>query len=230
MLNTLLSGSGDFKSALIELLLSLPIIFLVLSAHGAAQAFIANKLGDPTAKNFGCITLNPFKHIDPFGFISMVLVGFGWAHAVPIESRNFKKPRRDMALTSAAGPIANLILGIIFAILLKVATLFSPYLLYSNYFGGGKETFLSILFTFLMYGVVYNVSFAVLNLLPIPPFDGSRIFYIFLPPKYYFTIMKYEFYIQLAVLLLLVFGVLSPVINFFTSAIVNLIFFVLAIV
>ena len=92
MLRYLLVGDGDFKGFLLQFLLSLPIIFLMLSLNGAAQGYIANKLGDPTAKNLGKLTLNPLVHIDPLGLIAMVVVGCGWVSPVPINSRNFKKP------------------------------------------------------------------------------------------------------------------------------------------
>ncbi len=112
-------------SSLIEnlpiILLGLPAVLLALSFHEMCHAFAANKLGDPTARSLGRMTLNPFKHIDPIGFICMLLFHFGWANPVPINTRYFKKPRRDMALSSAAGPLSNLLLGIISALVLRLA-------------------------------------------------------------------------------------------------------------
>ena len=101
-------------------LLSLPIILLALSVHEASHGIMANKLGDPTAKNFGRLTLNPLKHIDPFGFLCMLFFHFGWAKPVPVNSRYFKKPRRDMALTATAGPVSNILISLIFAGLLRL--------------------------------------------------------------------------------------------------------------
>jgi len=132
MLSTLLSGNTDMKSFLIELLLSLPIIFLIISVHETAHGFVAYKLGDPTAKNLGRLTLNPLKHIDPFGFASMVLVGYGWANPVPINTRYFKKPRRDMALVGLAGPVSNLILAFVFALLQKLALSVAPRMMFAS--------------------------------------------------------------------------------------------------
>ena len=190
MLTNLIAGA-DLESTIIRILLSLPIVLLSLSMHEMAHGFVASKLGDPTAKNLGRVTLNPIKHLDPIGFICMVLFGIGWANPVPINSRYFKKPRRDMALSAAAGPISNLILAVIFAVLLKIAYMI---LLPVTFTSETSLLIAQILISFLLLGVRLNITLAVFNLIPIPPFDGSRILYVFLPPKYYFGVMKYERY------------------------------------
>ena len=196
-------------------LLSLPAILLALSVHEASHGLMANKLGDPTAKSFGRLTLNPMKHIDPFGFLCMLFFHFGWAKPVPVNSRYFKKPRRDMALTAAAGPVSNVLLSLVFAGLLRL-----DLLLVTKFFGtdlvnvwtilsgtGAEISFgfkmMSVLTYMLYMGVMLNISLAVFNLIPIPPFDGSRIAYTFLPVNLYFKIMRYERYIMVAILLLL---------------------------
>lgn len=112
-------GGGSMQSYFISLLLALPVVLLALSLHEAAHGFVALRLGDPTARNLGRITLNPIKHLDIIGFISMLLVGFGWANPVPVNTRHFKKPRRDMALTALAGPASNLLLSLVFLLLLR---------------------------------------------------------------------------------------------------------------
>jgi len=222
MLTNLIAGA-DLESTVIRILLSLPIVLLSLSMHEMAHGYIASKLGDPTAKNLGRVTLNPIKHLDPIGFICMVLFGIGWANPVPINSRYFKKPRRDMALSAAAGHISNIILAIIFAVLLKLTYSFLVPAVLTD---PSESSFLilEILISFLLLGVRLNITLAVFNLIPIPPFDGSRILYVFLPPKYYFGVMKYERYIAIGIMLLLFLGVLDPAISFVSSTIMKLIF------
>lgn len=203
-------------SDFIPYLLSLPIVLLALSVHETAHGYAAYKLGDPTANSFGRLSLNPLKHIDPLGFICMLVFHFGWAKPVPINSRYFKKPRRDMAITAAAGPLSNILLSVVFAGLLRVELLVIERLYNRELLsvinmvinGTGADlspTFklLAVLAYMLYMGVVLNISLAVFNLIPIPPFDGSRIFYTFLPVNLYFKIMRYERYIMIAILVLL---------------------------
>ena len=219
MLRYMITDGSDPKAYIIHLLLCLPIILISLSLHELAHGYVAYKLGDPTAKNFGRLTLNPAKHLDPIGFICMLLAGFGWANPVPINTRNFKNPRRDMAISAAAGPISNVLLAAVFCALLKVYTIVAPNFMVSTEFSANVRYFT---FVFLYYGISLNLTLAVFNLLPVPPLDGSRLLYVFLPPKYYFGVMKYERYISLAIMFLLLFGVLSPVISFVTDGLMSL--------
>ena len=211
-----------------QMLLSLPIIMLTLSVHEYAHGLIAKKLGDPTADNLGRLTINPLKHIDPIGFIMFLLIGVGYAKPVPITSRNFKKPRRDMALVGAAGPISNAIMALIFTTLLKVFDLFIP-LIYSS--GEAWAITASGYFVMLLYlGIYYNVAFALFNLIPAPPLDGSRILYAFLPSRILFRVQQYERYFFIGVLaIMLVFSVLGisvigTVTNFFVDLLFKLFF------
>ncbi len=215
-------GGGDMLSWVVSILLSLPVVLLSLSLHETAHGYIAYKLGDPTARSLGRLTLNPLKHLNPVGFLCMLLVGFGWANPVPVNSRYFKKPRRDMALTALAGPLSNLLLAIIFLLLLR----FVGYGVLARIPASSEFAFNVIYFTllFFYYGVYMNVTLAVFNLLPVPPLDGSRLLFYFLPPKWYFKIAPYERYITLAVLLLLLLGPLSEFIGWVTTLILRLLF------
>ena len=212
-------GGGDLSSYLISLLLSLPIVLLALSVHEMAHGYVAYRLGDPTARSLGRLTLNPLKHLDPYGFICMLLVGFGWANPVPVNSRYFKKPRRDIALVGLAGPLSNLLLAVVFLLLLR----FIGFSWLAQMTVTSQMQFNLIYFTciLLYYGVYMNITLAVFNLLPVPPLDGSRIFYIFLPPRLYYKIMQHQRTITLVVMALLLLGPLSAVISRISGLIIN---------
>ena len=211
MLFSLLS-SGDIKLAIIQLLLSIPVVLMALSCHEAAHAYAAYKMGDRTAFNLGRMTINPAKHLDLMGTIFMIAFGFGWAKPVPINPRNFDNPKKGMAITGIAGPIANFILGVIGTILC-VATAFAQ----NKLITAGKIAELGVNIFYVAYiffylFAMYNFVFMVFNLIPVPPFDGSRFVTAFLPPKLYFKLMQYErytFIIILAISLIMsrVFGI-----------------------
>lgn len=203
MLNGIFSG---FISDLPQMLLMLPAIFISLSVHEAAHGYAAYKLGDPTARNLGRLTLNPMKHINPIGFICMMLFGVGWANPVPVNSRYFKKPRRDMAITAAAGPLSNLCLAIIFTAIMRLIMIPLEKIIFLSSADASAETTFLILSIFVVLcniGITLNLSLMIFNLIPLPPLDGSRIAYIFLPTNVYFGIMKYEKYIMIGFLVLL---------------------------
>ncbi|MBP3395916.1 MAG: site-2 protease family protein [Clostridia bacterium] len=212
-------GGGDLKGYAISILLSLPIVLLSLSLHETAHGFAAFRLGDPTARNLGRLTLNPIKHLDPIGFLCMLLAGFGWAKPVPVNSRYFKNPRRNMALVGLAGPLSNLLLATVFLLLLRfVGFGWLAQVPVKNEF---QFNLIYFALLFLYYGVYMNVTLAVFNLLPVPPLDGSRIFFVLLPPRLYFKVMQYERYISLAIMLLLLLGPLSRLISLITGLIVR---------
>lgn len=207
---------------LISVLLTIPGVLLALSVHECAHGWMSYKLGDPTARNFGRLTLNPVKHIDPMGLLCMIFVGFGWAKPVPVNARYYKKPRRDMALVAAAGPISNLIMSVIGLLLVFISYLiyqtvssdpvsFNILFVYANagIAPSTDETSIKVMYLIFLLLVRFarlNIGLAVFNLLPIPPLDGSRIAFIFLPVKFYFGIMRYERYIQIAMFALLFLG------------------------
>ncbi len=189
-----------------EILLTLPAVLLALMAHELSHGFMAYKLGDPTAKMMGRLSLNPLKHLDPIGTVCMVLFRFGWARPVPINARYFRNPRRDTALTALAGPIANLCLAF-----LAVPCYLGLYgLYYSVATGPSASAFLLRIIEYFYYFFVLlhqvNVGLALFNLIPIPPLDGSRILLSFLPTRYYFAFMRYERMIALALMIFLLLG------------------------
>ena len=190
-------------SDILMMLLALPVTVMALSAHESAHGYAAYRLGDPTARSLGRITLNPVKHFDLFGFLSMLVFHIGWAKPVPINARYFKNPRRDFAIVGAAGPLSNIALALIHLLILRLVMLFSTNALRNGSLSEGLGlAILSVVVYILYMGVAMNVILAVFNLIPVPPFDGSRIFYAFLPPKWYFGVMKYERYIMLGCILL----------------------------
>lgn len=172
--------------------LSALAVLIILTLHEFAHGFVAYKLGDNTAKNLGRLTLNPLKHLDPFGALCMLFFHFGWAKPVPVNARNFKNPKKDFALVALAGPAFNLILAIISSFLyLLLFSIFSKVAFESKFLFSLVNNLLT--FVFLFYSI--NLSFAIFNLIPIPPLDGSRLLNVILPEKWYFGIMQYEKYI-----------------------------------
>ncbi len=164
---------------LIELILIFPSVLIALSFHECAHGFAAYKLGDPTAKYMGRLTLNPIRHIDPIGAICMLIAHFGWAKPVPIDITNFKHPKRDLAISALAGPLSNIFLGFIGCFVYVLTVYLLPNQVESQF----AYEMIRILVTFLYYFAWLNISLALFNLLPIPPLDGSKILYAFLPPK-----------------------------------------------
>lgn len=178
---------------IIDILYSLPAILIAISVHEFSHAFVAYKLGDKNQKYMGRLTLDPFAHIDLFGLICMMLLKFGWGKPVMVDDRNFKDRLKGNMLVSIAGPISNLILAIIFTVVLKIVII-----------TGVSLTAGSIITTMLINAIVLNVVLAVFNMLPIPPFDGSKVLMYFLPYKYkdiMYTLERYSFYILIIFLI-----------------------------
>ena len=211
MLFSILSG-GDIREMIINLLLLIPVIIISLSVHEAAHGYIAYKMGDPTAYNMGRVTLNPAKHLDPMGSFCMLVFGYGWAKPVPINARNFRNPKNGMAYTAIAGPISNLLLGSIATVLYTVTQFLAMYNIADLAGNDFLIKVIRVVLTLLFYFGYMNFVLAVFNLIPVPPFDGSRFFSLFLPTKTYFKIMQYERYIMIGILLFMI--VCSRLFNF----------------
>lgn len=193
------------------------VLILVTPLHECAHGFVAWRLGDSTAHDRGRLTLNPIKHLDLWGSLMLILLGFGWAKPVPVNPNNFRKPKRDMALTALAGPLANILFALAVMVVYRVMMANAPYY---------RESYAYQLALSLISYIIYmSLLLAVFNLLPAPPLDGSRIFGVFLPEKYYFGVMRYERYIMIAVMVLLYTGLLSRPLQYLTQQLVGLLLF-----
>lgn len=197
----LYGGSVNFEYVMMEIIATLFVIFCILPLHEYAHGWMAEKLGDRTARAAGRLTLNPVASIDPFGALFLLLFGFGWAKPVPVNPWNFKNPKRDMAITALAGPVSNLLAALVGGILFFALQLFAlpsaPVAVYL-----GVTSFFSAYITI-------NVSLAVFNLLPIPPLDGSRIVSAFLSDRAMNAYYRYQNIIVMVLFLLLFSGVLD---------------------
>ena len=189
------------------LVLLIPVLLFALVFHEFSHGWVANKLGDPTAKNQGRLTLNPIAHLDPIGSMMILFVGFGWAKPVPVDSRYLANPRIDMMKIAFAGPASNLFLALVGGILIRL----------TGY--GGPLTSMLVLFTQI------NISLAVFNMIPIPPLDGSQIFSGIMIRKNPQLVMQLQMYGPQILMGLILFGMftgvsiiwtfMSPFVNFF---------------
>ncbi len=189
------------------LVLLIPVLLFALVFHEFAHGWVANKLGDPTAKYAGRLTLNPIAHLDMFGSLMILFVGFGWAKPVPLDSRYLANPRTDMMKIAFAGPAANLLLAFITGILIRATGYLGPF------------TTMMIMFTQI------NIMLAVFNMIPIPPLDGSQIFSGMMIRSNPDLVMKLQIYGPQILMGLILFGmftsfspiwmIISPFVNFF---------------
>ena len=189
----------------------IPVLFSI-TLHEAAHAWVANRCGDVTAKALGRLSINPLKHIDPVGTVLVpifvaVLSGFqfifGWAKPVPINWNQLRKPRRDMALVAAAGPVANILMALMWAACAKLGSMLGP------------DTSMIALYLRLTgeAGILINLVLCFLNLIPVPPLDGGRILTSLLPPKLALHYSRLEPFGFLIIIVLLFTGVLGILIN-----------------
>ena len=167
--------------------LIIPAAFLAIVFHEISHGYVAYLLGDKTAKNSGRLSLNPIEHLDWLGLICMIFFGFGWAKPVPVNPYHFKHKRLGMSLVSIAGPLSNIIMASISIIFAFLSLLIEPT---SSFLYNLQE----LLFNFFRLLAQLNVSLAVFNCIPIPPLDGSKILFSFLPRNTYASILRYEQY------------------------------------
>lgn len=177
---------------------------ICLTVHELCHGLIAYRLGDPTAKLNGRLTLNPIAHIDFVGLFLMLTARVGWAKPVPVDMRNFRNPKRDMALTALAGPVSNFILAFSATAVCSVLV----------HFGWASGSWIqAAVLLFFCYLAVLSIGLGVFNLIPIPPLDGSKALFSLLPDRIYLTILKYERFVIVAVVLLAWSGTFSGPMN-----------------
>ena len=201
------------------LLLIAPPILLALTFHEYAHAYVANRLGDDTAKQSGRLSLNPLRHLDPLGTIMIFLVHFGWAKPVPVNPYRLKNPKKDMLWISAAGPLANMILALSSGILLRIliATAETP----------DRTSFMGLLIYVVFMSLQINLALAIFNILPIAPLDGSKILSGILPDgfeKMFYFMERYGPFILLGLIIFgrltgvsILGGIIRPFVKFFSN-------------
>ena len=183
-------------SYIIDALYSLPGILVGLSFHEWGHAYAAYKRGDPTARNLGRMTVNPLAHIDPLGFLSLLILGFGWAKPVPVDPRYFRRPKQGMALTALAGPVSNFLLALVLLFAGRLVYDYAPY-------SAANQRLL----TFLLTTAILSLGLGLFNLIPIPPLDGSKVLFSLLPDRTYNTMLRYERYGMLLLWAVVLLGV-----------------------
>lgn len=197
-----------------ELLARFIVLFTAITVHEYAHGYVAYKLGDPTAKYSGRLSLNPLSHLDMWGAICMVLFGFGWAKPVPINPMYFRDRKKGTALTALAGPLANIVLAFVSTIIFALYFVF----IYSNF----TNVITRFIYSVFVQLAVVNISFAVFNLIPIPPLDGSKILGMFLSQESYMKLLSYERIGFPILMILSLTGVLSHILGVFITPVYRL--------
>ena len=200
---------------LLEMVFGVIPALLCITLHELSHGAVAYSLGDDTAKRQGRLTLNPIRHIDIMGLLMMVFFRFGWAKPVPVNMNRFKNPKKGMAITALAGPVSNVIIAVIFLFLYGF---FFPVL-------NGKSEFAGIVLDMLQITAYMSLGFAVFNILPIPPLDGSKVLFSLLSDEQYRTLMRYERYGMMILLVLVASGLLGRPLSPATQYLLNKLFF-----
>ncbi len=217
VIQSLAAGRGvDWQLVLAQTASVAFVVLCILPLHEFAHGWVAHKLGDPTAKNAGRLTMNPLVSVDPMGALCILLIGFGWAKPVPVDPRYFKNPKRGMAITALAGPVSNLLAA------LAGAFIATGLMAGAVYRGFNSVTY--FLFQALYYYVVVNVSLAVFNLLPVPPLDGSRIVGMFLSDQALASYYRMQRALSGVLMLLLFTGKLSGPLSMMQQGVADAVF------
>jgi Zn-dependent protease len=193
------------------------VLFTAMPVHEWAHGYMAYRLGDDSARRDGRLSLNPFRHLDLIGSILILFVGFGWAKPVMVDPRNFKRPKWGMALTAMAGPLSNIVMALVVMVLYKLFMGILPTMRYMTEWA----TAFSVLELMLVTILITNVRLAVFNLLPVPPLDGSKLFGAIFPERLYFFFMRYERYVGLALMALILTGFVSLPLDFLTDGVLR---------
>lgn len=186
-------------SFLTDILIYIIPAMVCVTIHETCHGLVAYKLGDSTAKDAGRLSLNPIRHVDLIGLVMLVVCHFGWAKPVPVDARNFKDPKKGMALTALAGPVSNVLLAVV--LLAAYGLLYFPLLK----MGEAGAFFLRLVLT----TAYLSTALAIFNIIPISPLDGSKVLYSFIPDRAYFTLMRYERYGMGILIVLVATGVLG---------------------
>ncbi len=189
---------------LVNILINIPVTLVALSGHELAHGWVSEKLGDPTPRSQGRMTLNPLAHLDLVGTLLMIFTGFGWAKPVMVNPMYYKDRKKGMALTAAAGPAANLIMAFLMLLI---------YTLLQIVFVKIGVTMPRIVSTIAYVFIIRNLCFMVFNIIPIPPLDGSKILGMILPNRAYYTMLRYERYCMILLMILSLTGVFGSVIG-----------------
>ncbi len=197
------------------LVYTVPAVLIAISLHEFAHGWASWKLGDPTPRATGRLSLNPLRHLDPIGTLCLLVFHFGWAKPVPVDMRNFKHPKREMAITALAGPVSNVLICCI--VLFIYGLIFLPCKL-------SGSSFLDSVLNMVYITAYLSIALAIFNIIPIPPLDGSKVLFSLMSDESYYKLMRYEHYGMIILLVLIASDVLGAPLQMVTQAVFKFLF------